>query len=303
MRERRDIEAEVTERMIAALERGTVPWQRPWTTSGIMPTSAATGKPYRGVNVWLTSLAADERGYSSPYWLTFRQAGELGGSVRKGEKGTLVVFWKMLEVRDQDAPDGVKRVPLLRHYFVFNLDQCEGVTLPPRFRTDEREPVEVGEAMREILAGYVDGPEIRHVLGERAYYCPSDDRITLPLLEQFATAEGFAETALHELTHSTGHASRLDRFDNGEPQHFGDERYAREELVAEMGAAMLAAVHGIETSFDNSAAYVASWLRALRDDDSLVIRASQQAQRATDRIVGTTYVNMSATRDQAEVAA
>jgi antirestriction protein ArdC len=289
-RERRDIEAEVTARMIEALERGTVPWQRPWTASGTMPTSAATGKPYRGVNVWLTSLAADERGYSSPYWLTYRQAGELGGTVRKGEKGTLVVFWKLLDVKDQDAPDGVKRVPLLRHYFVFNLDQCDGVTLPPRFRTDEREPVEVGEAMRGILAGYVNGPEVRHALGERAYYSPSDDRITLPLLEQFTTAEGFASTALHELTHSTGHASRLDRFDRtGEPQHFGDERYAREELVAEMGAAMLAAAYGIETSFENSAAHIASWLRALRDDDSLVIRASQQAQRATDRIVGTSY--------------
>ncbi len=287
---RRDIEAEVTARMIAALERGTVPWQRPWTTSGIMPTSATTGKPYRGVNVWLTSLAADERGYSSPYWLTFRQAEELGGSVRKGEKGTLVVFWKMLQVTDQDAPEGTKNVPLLRHYFVFNLDQCDGVTLPPRFQAGPREPIEVGEAMRGILAGYCNGPDVRHVLGERAYYSPSDDRITLPMLEQFATAEGFASTALHELTHSTGHASRLDRFDrNGEPQHFGDERYAREELVAEMGAAMVAATYGIETSFDNSAAYIASWLRALKDDDSLVIRASQQAQRATDRIIGTSY--------------
>jgi antirestriction protein ArdC len=142
------------------------------------------------VNVWLTSLAADERGYSSPYWLTFRQAEELGGSVRKGEKGTLVVFWKLLQVRDQDAPDEVKRVPLLRHYFVFNLDQCDGVTLPPRFRVGAREPVEVGEAMRGILGGYVDGPEVPHVLGERAYYSPSDDQITLPLLERFATAEG-----------------------------------------------------------------------------------------------------------------
>jgi antirestriction protein ArdC len=289
-KERRDIEAEVTARMISALERGTVPWQRPWTSSGMMPTSAATGKPYRGVNVWLTSLAADERGYSSPYWLTYRQAEELGGSVRKGEKGTLVVFWKLLAVKDETEPDGVKRVPLLRHYFVFNLDQCDGVTLPARFQTREREPVEVGAAMRGILEGYVDGPTVRHALGERAYYSPSDDRITLPLLEQFATTEGFASTALHELTHSTGHASRLDRFNrNGAPQHFGDERYAREELVAEMGAAMLAAVHGIETSFENSAAYVASWLRALKDDASLVIRASQQAQRAADRIDGTSY--------------
>lgn len=208
-------------------------------------------------------LTAEERGYASPYWLTFRQTAELGGTIRKGEKGTLVVFWKMLKVKDQDQPDGTKNVPLLRHYFVFNLDQCDGVTLPPRFQVEAREPVEVTSAMRGILDGYDDGPAVCHVLGERAYYSPADDRITLPTLEQFASSEGFASVALHELTHSTGHASRLDRFErNGEPQHFGDERYAREELVAEMGSAMLAAIHGIEMSFDQSAAYIASWLRA-----------------------------------------
>lgn len=292
---RRDIASEVTDRIIASLEAGTVPWAKPWTAAGLLPTSIASGKPYRGINVWLLSLTALERGYSSPYWLTFRQAQERGGSVRKGEKGTLVVFWKLLDVDRKDEASGETtkaKIPLMRHFTVFNLEQTEGVKLPARFdlATDDAEPVAVDAAVTAVLEGYVDGPTVRYVRQDRAMYSPTDDVITLPELDQFKSSAGFASTAFHELSHSTGHASRLDRFDrSGAPQHFGSERYAKEELVAEMGAAMLGAIASVDVELDQSAAYVANWLEALSNDRSLVVSAAQLAQKAVDRILGTTF--------------
>jgi antirestriction protein ArdC len=285
---RKDVEAEVTSKVLEALESGTVPWEKPWRTAGLLPTSATTGRPYRGINTWLLSLAAFEAGFASPHWLTYRQAQAFGGNVRRGEHGTLVVFWKRLEVKDPEAEDGRKVIPLLRSYVGFNLDQCDDVTMPPQFDLPTFEPIAPGEAVEAVLAGYVDGPTIERRTQGRAFYTPSEDAITLPALDQFEDPVGYSSTLFHELTHSTGHASRLDRFArNGEPQHFGSETYAREELVAEMGAAMVAAVSGTEHRVDQSAAYVASWLRALRDDKGLVIKAAQQAQKAVDRILGT----------------
>lgn len=289
---RRDVEAEVTAKVLDALERGTVPWEKPWRTAGLLPTSANTGKPYRGINVWLLSLSAEAAGYGSPYWLTYNQAKARGGNVRKGEKGTLVVFWKRIKIKDAEAEDGTKVIPLLRYYVVFNLDQTENVTLPPRFDLPEFEAVEPGEAVESVLAGYADGPTIRYRTGTDAYYTRGDDTITLPALDQFTDAVGFSATLFHELVHSTGNEKRLNRFErNGEPQHFGSERYAREELVAELGAAQLAAVAGTDHRIEQSAAYVANWLQALKDDKSLVVRAAQQAQAAVDRITGTTFEN------------
>ena len=287
---RRDVEAEITARVIEALEGGTVPWSKPWTAAGLLPTSFSTGRAYRGINVWLLSMTAAAKGYGSPYWLTYRQAEEHGGNVRKGEKGTLVVFWKILKVADKDPAakkDATKNVPLMRHYVVFNLEQTENVAVPPRFAPVEQpEPPSIDEAVGEVLAGYVDGPSLRHVISDRAYYSPSDDAITLPEQAQFATGAGYASTLFHELTHSTGHPSRLDRFvRDGEPQHFGSEKYAREELVAEMGAAMLGAITGVDTQTDQNAAYVANWLGALKGDKSLVVSAAQKAQKAVDRIM------------------
>ncbi|OGR95229.1 MAG: hypothetical protein A2V88_12905 [Elusimicrobia bacterium RBG_16_66_12] len=290
VRARRDVEAEVTAKVMEALERGTAPWQQPWTSNGMLPTSVSTGRPYRGINVFLLSLAAFERGYASPYWLTFNQAKERGGSVRKGENGTLVVFWKSWEVRDEGSadPEATVRRFVLRHYVLFNLDQTDGVELPPRFAPPERaedfDPIVEAEATWE---GYVGRPALRHA-GDRAYYSPATDGITLPDRAAFSSPAAFYSTLFHEATHSTGHKDRLDRFErNGEPQHFGTERYAREELVAEMGSAMLRALAGVEVEVENSAAYVASWLEALRNDKSLVVKAAAQAQRAVDLILGT----------------
>lgn len=302
----RDLEQEITDRVIEALERGTVPWSKPWTAAGHLPTSITTGKPYRGINVWLLSMAAASAGYGSPLWMTFNQANAHGGTVRKGEKGTTVVFWKLLKIRDDKAvePDAMKSIPLMRAYSVFNLDQTEGVVLPPRFTYDtEREPVALDEAVGEIIDGYVDGPSLRYVRGDSANYNPRTDTITLPERDQFADSVGLAYTTLHELTHSTGHPSRLDRFQRtGEPQHFGTERYAREELLAEMGAAMLATIAGLDYDLDRSAAYIGSWLEALRNDKALVIKAAQAAQKAVDRITGTTAAESAPEAQEGEAA-
>lgn len=289
-KEKRDIQQEVTDRIVAALERGVVPWKKPWRTAGMLPTSVASGKPYRGINVMLLAWAQMLGQYESPYWLTFRQAKAHGGSVRKGEKGTTVVFWKPIEVADETAPKGKKSVLILRYYTVFNLQQTDGVELPPRFVSplEGREKVEVLPALDAILADYADGPAVVNAKQDRAAYSPTTDTITLPSLEQFDNPGEYAATVLHEVVHSTGHKSRLDRFAvNGEPQHFGSERYAREELVAEIGAAMLAAHSDIQKDDEQTAAYVASWLGALRNDKSLVMRAAQQAQKAVDRVLGT----------------
>lgn len=288
----RDVEAEVTAKIIEQLEAGTVPWQKSWLTAGLLPTSVSTGRPYRGANVLLLAIEALTKGYSSPYWMTYRQAEEHGGHVKAGEKGTLVIFWRQTTRPDPDSddPDAVKRGFFLRHFTVFNLDQTEDVTLPPRF-----DPVEFGDApnpielAEQVWDGYVDPPKLRNVVGDSAHFVPSTDEITLPTREQFKSAEDYYSVLFHEGVHSTGHPSRLDRFvKNGEPQHFGSERYAREELVAELGSAMLLSVAEIEPNYSSSAAYIENWLTALKNDRTLVIKAAGQAQKAVDRILGTT---------------
>lgn len=290
---KRDVEAEVTERVIEALESGTVPWRQPWTASGILPTSVASNKPYRGINAMLLAMTALMRGYDSPYWMTYNQAAERGGNVIKGEHGTQVVFWKRFEVKDDTTETGKRSVFLSRFFTVFNLEQTENVELPPRFTPPaDLDVVFAVEDAQAIWSGYADGPQLNHQTQDAAFYSPDRDVITLPKQGQFASAEAYYGTLFHESIHSTGHPSRLDRFaKTGEPQHFGSERYAREELVAELGAAMLRAMAGIDTddSTEQSAAYVKNWLTALKDDKTLVLAAAGKAQKAVDRIVGTTF--------------
>lgn len=290
---KRDVEAEVTERVIESLESGTVPWRQPWTASGILPTSVASNKPYRGINAMLLAMTSIMRGYDSPYWMTYNQAAERGGNVIKGEHGTQVVFWKRFEVKDETTETGKRQVFLSRFFTVFNLEQTENVELPPRFAPPaDLDVVFAVEDAQAIWSGYTDGPTLRHLTQDAANYTPSTDVITLPKQGQFDSAEAYYGTLFHESIHSTGHASRLDRFaKTGEPQHFGSERYAREELVAELGAAMLRAMAGIATddSTEQTAAYVANWLTALKNDKTLVLAAAGKAQKAVDRIVGTTF--------------
>ncbi len=271
----------ITERIMQKLEQGVVPWHKPWEQG--IPRNLVSKHPYRGINVFLTASA----GFSSPYWLTLKQANELRGSIQKGAKGTPVIFWKWLEREEpEDEATTARRVPLLRYYTVFNLEQTTGIDAPVEPDKQAFQPLEQCE---RIVAGMPQRPAIQH--GEpRAYYVPTWDRVNMPRPELFDSPEEFYSTLFHELTHSTGHASRLNRSTLTDLCPFGSTNYSKEELVAEMGAAFLCGACGIENrTVDNSAAYVASWLRVLKNNRQMVILAAAQAQRAADFIQGVTY--------------
>jgi antirestriction protein ArdC len=283
-----DIYAIVTEKIINLLESGVVPWRRPWTTTGL-PRNLVSKKPYRGVNFFLLSASK----YVSPFWLTIRQANELGGHVRKGEESTVVVFWKVDDAKqstedlDNEETDGkTRRRFMLRYYRVFNLEQCE---LPqtvldklPKTEAHEHNPIEAAE---RIIADMPNRPEIQYT-GSKAFYSSLTDRITLPPHELFASAEEFYATALHETVHGSGSEKRLAREGICEAAPFGSPVYSKEELVAEFGAAYLCAEARISNEvIQNQASYVAGWLKRLRDDRRLVIQAAAQAQKAADYIL------------------
>src|ERR1700681_2079823 len=283
-----DIYSIVTERIINLLESGVVLWRRPWTSAGL-PRNLVSKKPYRGINHFLLSASK----YISPFWLTMRQANELGGHVRKGEESTVVVFWKVDDAKqstgdlDTEETDGkARRRFLLRYYRVFNLEQCElpqaALDKLPKIETHEHDPIEAAE---RIIAGMPNPPEIQHA-GSKAFYSPITDRITLPPRELFTSAEEFYATALHETVHSTGSQKRLARGSILEAAPFGSATYSREEMVAELGAAYLCAEAGISNAVvENQVAYVAGWLKKLRDDRKLLIHAAAQAQHAADFIL------------------
>lgn len=292
-----DLYERVTNQIIDALEGGTVPWARPWDPRIGAPLSMSTRKPYRGINPFLLSIASQAGGYTSPFWGTYKKITELGGQVRKGERSTMVTFWKTGKREVTDAVTGdtsEKRWAVLRSYLVFNAEQADG--LPDRFyEVPEGIAHDPIEAAQSILDGYIDrdgSPRLSHVVGQGAYYVPVIDQIVLPPLPAFLTAEGYYSTAFHEATHSTGHRTRLKREGVTEAHRFGDPVYSQEELVAEMGAAMLAGVAGIEqATIEQSAAYLASWIGVLKGDAKLAIAAAGQAQRACDLILGTTFDN------------
>jgi antirestriction protein ArdC len=278
-----DVYETITARIIESLEAGTVPWHKPWTT--VAPTSLATGRPYRGINVLLLSITAQAKGYTSPYWATFKQVKERGGTVRKGEKATAVILWRWIEKEDKDAETGEmtkKRIPFLRYYNVFNVDQTEGVARVPEIPTRDHEPIARAE---EIVADYVDREHVTVTPSTAAWYCMGDDEVGMPAAETFESGDSYYAILFHELTHSTRHPSRLDR--KGGETSKGD--YAQEELVAEIGACFLVSETGVEPRYEQSAAYVASWLKALQDDRKLVVYAAAQAQNAADLILGRTF--------------
>ena len=248
-------------------------------------------KQYRGVNSFL--LGATK--YVSPYWLTLKQANQLGGSVRKGEHGELVIFWKVegVDKADRDTTniegnETARRRLLLKFYRVWNLEQC---ALPqavldklPTIETHQHDPIEAAE---KIIAGMPNRPTIRHE-GSKAYYNSVTDQITLPHRELFTSAEEFYGTLDHECLHASGHQSRLNRESITEAAPFGSPVYCREELIAEMGAAFLCAEAGISpVVLENQAAYVQGWLGKIRGDKRLVVIAAAQAQRAADYILNT----------------
>jgi len=278
----------VTERILEKLEEGTVPWHKPWAGGGC-PKNLVSGKAYRGVNV----LLLGSQDFTSPYWVTFKQAKQLGGCVRKGEKGTPCIFWKFLNRDTEDAVTGETeslKIPLVRYYSVFNaVEQCDGIS-HPRLEAQAEEPTPFNpiEAAEAIVASYPDAPSIAQDGRASAYYRPSTDSIHTPKRETFDSEAHYYATLFHEMTHSSGHEFRLGRPGVMNPTRYGSHEYSQEELVAEMGAAFLLAEAGIDSDSltDNSAAYVASWLKALKNDPKLVVLAGAQAQKAVDHITG-----------------
>jgi antirestriction protein ArdC len=280
-RERQDAYATVTARITAALERGTVPWRAPWGARGHR--NALSGRSYRGINLLVLGLAALERDFDDPRWLTYRQAGSRGGHVRRGERGTRVVLWKWIGREDPGDEQLARRYPLLRLFTLFNVAQCDELELSA---PDVEKPFDAVERAEAIVSGYAGGPWIFHDAAA-AYYRPSRDEVHLPPRKAFTNADGYYVTAFHELGHSTGHPSRLGRagYESGVAA-FGSGTYSREELVAEFAAAFLSHEAGIDPSqLDQSAAYIASWLHALANDHRMVTVAAGQGQRAADHIL------------------
>lgn len=250
-------------RIMELLEQGTVPWRKTWSAASNQPKNMISKKEYRGVNMFLLACMP----YGSPYWMTFKQVQDKGGHVRKGEKSTPVIFWKWI---DKDAEPTLGevaingKIPMLRYYSVFNLEQTTGIEPPSTTETTNHfTPMERAD---HIIAGMPLRPDIRHG-GNKACYSPMLDYVKLPVPEAFESPVEYYSTAFHELTHSTGHASRVGRKGILEPSFFGSHEYSKEELVAEMGAAFLCGHAGVEQrTLENSAAYIAGWLKALKND-------------------------------------
>ena len=276
-----DVYNEVTSRIIVALEAGVIPWYKPWTGGNSGCISYSTGRAYSLLNHILLGGVSGE-------YATFRQIQQQGGHVRRGEKAHMVVFWKFLKVKDEETQEE-KEVPYLKYINVFNVStQCEGIA--PRWTVaavtaSDLQPDTVAEA---VVKDYVDRSGIRLAVTEsdRVFYRPSTDEVVVPQISQYQQVAEYYSTLFHELTHSTGHHSRLNRI--ADIAAFGSEQYSREELIGELGAAFLVNHCGLETgaSFNNSAAYIAGWLKALKDDRRLIVSAAGAAERAVSLILG-----------------
>ncbi|QDV42518.1 DNA primase TraC [Stieleria neptunia] len=289
---RRDIYQEVTDKIIGYLEQGTAPWRNPIKGAGGdgYPKNLISGKRYRGINVLLLAMQTFESGFASSYWMTFKQAKERGGQVRKGEKGSLVTFWKLYTTNDRETGNEID-VPVLKHYTAFNLDQIDGIDAPDAVPLDtEADPFEPLDQADAIAAGFVGGPGIEHDGGRRAFYRPRTDCVHMPPPERFENREAYYGTLFHELSHSTGHSTRLDRGLDTELSPFGSSDYSREELIAELSASFLCAASGISPpTIEQSAAYLQSWIDVLKGDKRLIVSAAGAAQKAADLILGTTF--------------
>jgi antirestriction protein ArdC len=279
---KRDLYSEVSARIIAELQKGAAPWIKTWsaTPGANTPCNALTNRPYSGCNVILLWMA--RAGYRTPRFLTFRQALELGGHVRKGERGTKVYFVKQLEIKeDADDNSPTRLVPMLREYTVFNVDQCDG--LPDSVSTGRPMRVRNPDTRDDLADQFLrsTGADIREGHGE-AYYVPSRDFISMPAFEAFKAADHFYRTVFHELTHWSGHKSRLDR---NLKNRFGSRNYAVEELIAELGAAFLCAEFGFDGDVRN-AGYIASWIELLKADKRAFFTACSHASKAADYLRG-----------------
>lgn len=262
----------VTQKIIEKLEKGVVPWKVPFQNH--IAVNWKTQKPYRGINV----LLLDPGEYA-----TYKQIKQHGGKIKKGEKSQIAVFWKWLEYPDEENEEEIKRIPFLRYYRVFEINtQVEGLKSKRKFVEYQHDPIEKAE---QIIAGYKNPPKITFQ-PRGAWYRPSDDLVNMPDKKEFESIHEYYSTFFHELVHSTGHKKRLNRKGVINVERTSKE-YAREELIAEIGASMLCGIAGIDNEIiDNSASYIQYWLRRLKNDPKLVVHASQQAQKACDYILG-----------------
>ncbi|MBI5374406.1 MAG: DUF1738 domain-containing protein [Candidatus Schekmanbacteria bacterium] len=273
----------ITQRIIELLERGYIPWKRPWNIKNGPPANLFTRKPYKGVNVFLLSCTR----FSSPYFLTENQAQRMGGNVKKGAEEFLIFFWKFPGTAEKKKKDGKgSRVylsgPLLFGYSVYNVEECEGIPVPG-IETKEFDPIKEAE---DIVSKFPDLPEIE-TGGDRASYSSIDDLIRMPAKESFFSPEEYYGTLFHEIVHSTGHIRRLNRPGFKEHPAFVSEEYSKEELIAELGSAFLCGNAGIEQkTIRNSAAYIKGWINSLNNDKRLLFFASASAQRAVNYITG-----------------
>ena len=270
-----DIYKEVTDRIIAQMENGIIPWRKPWIAS-IQAVSHVSGKAYSLLNQMMLGRAGE--------YVTFKQCQQEGGKVKKGEKASMVVFWKWVETEDEETHEK-KEVPFLRYYNAFHIDQCEG--LKARYAETLPSTADPNENAEIFISDYLlrSGVKLTHESGDRAYYQPAFDRVVLPCMEQFKETAEYYSTAFHELTHSTGHESRLNRLER--TAFFGTEAYSKEELIAEIGAAALVNYSGLETpsSFRNNAAYIQNWLGVLKGDKRFIVSAAGKAEKAVKLIL------------------
>ncbi len=271
----------VTQKIIKQLESGVAPWRKPWTCQ--TPANLLTQKEYRGLNVFTLG----SQGFPSRFWLTYNQATKLGGRIRKGQKSSPVIFWNIGDEQETTAQDGAKETSrpfLLRYYSVFNLSQAEGIDIPASLLQETRtnDPIETCE---QIVTNMPVPPAFEQ--SDKAWYSPTNDVVGMPARGLFHSSEEYYATEFHELAHSTGHAKRLCRENFDNPVSFGSESYSKEELIAEMTAAMLCGIAGFEQRIlENSAAYLKTWIARLKSDSRLLVSAASQAQKAADFIQG-----------------
>ena len=294
MKNKKSAYERITQQLITAIKTtGKLPWKKSWKDVISTPTSTSTGKPYQGFNALWLHFHAMTQGYSNPHFGTYNSLKKNGGVVKKGEKGTIVSFWKWFEKEDPET-GVVETIPFLRTFTVFSVDQADWEDgIPEKFIPDsdieDHDPIEAAEA---IVKGYFEHPETPlpptlNIGGNRACYVPSKDIISVPEMGQFTGADEYYSTLFHEMGHSTGAKDRLNRKSLQDVNNFGDHAYSREELVAEFTACFLCGDAGIEDTRENSAAYLRGWLAKLEDDPKLLVQASAQANKAARYIHGT----------------
>jgi antirestriction protein ArdC len=294
MEKKQDIYSRITDKIVADLERGVRPWLKPWSDGPAVVTRPLrhNGIAYNGINVVMLWCEAMDKGYTSPYWITYKQAQELGAQVRKGEKSSLVVYAsKFIKTETNSQGEEVDRaIPFLKGYCVFNAQQVDGL---PDHYYPKAAPMPEGIARNDVAEAFFasTGATIRHG-GDRAFYMPSLDLVQMPHLQQFRDAESYYATLAHEVTHWTKHEKRLNR-EFGR-KRWGDEGYAVEELVAELGASFLCAdLHLSPEPREDHAAYIESWLKVLKNDKRAIFSAASHASRAAEYLHGLQKQGMS----------